>query len=360
MQNNDTISSLKQQLADEIESHRKTKIKLKMREHENHAITTSRSYKLARTVSVSGLIARKVVSRTKSLNPKRVVRLTKNRNMVSRSYGSASFSEQFPKSTQAKIAVVLHLYYTDTLPVFMNKLRSLENFDYDLYVTIPQNKVTELTNIRQKLPTATIVTVPNCGRDVLPFIAVMKQLKNLHYDAILKLHSKKSPHRDDGPAWRDGILDSLLPENPTLIKEIISTLKDKQTAIVGPGSEYVSLLVNFSATEHHMKKLLKRIGGIDQRDYVMRHKDEFGFFGGTMFWVQPKSIQKIIDTVNYVDFEPELGQTDSTMAHALERLFNLIPELNRLSMYELRDGSITQRDYQTTNIPTWAEYNIDD
>lgn len=44
-----------------------------------------------------------------------------------------------------------------------------------------------------------------------------------------------------------------------------------------------------------------------------------------MFWARVQAIKPILDLkLNSDDFEAELGQTDGTMAHAVERIFSFI------------------------------------
>jgi lipopolysaccharide biosynthesis protein len=176
---------------------------------------------------------------------------------------------------------------------------------------------------------------------------------------VLKLHSKKSPHRKDGESWRDKIVESLLPENKSLIRDVCKILENKDTAIVGPQGEYVSFLVNFTSTSHHVKKLSKKIIDIELAENLVSVSDEYGFFAGTMFWSRIDALMPVINNVSPSDFEPELGQVDSTLAHALERLFNVIPEIQKKKIYELDQEGVCRIDYHTTNIPEWSEVALD-
>jgi lipopolysaccharide biosynthesis protein len=351
--------ALKRKLEIEIENHRKTKIRLKLREHENHAITTSRSYRLAKAISGFFHVLRILFTYVKSLGPKRLLRIANNKRHVREAYADPEFAATLSQARTADLAIIIHLYYTDMLPLFMEKLGPLSGVKYDLYLSVPEHKKDEIAQLQIQAPNARIITVPNCGRDVLPFIQVMKGLEDHGYTKVLKLHTKKSPHRDDGDEWRDRILDKLIPTEPSALEQILKQLDDKNTALIGPADEYVSLLVNLNATIGHLKRVVRSVCGEKQMDYLLRHPDEFGFFGGTMFWARFDALLPVINVTLPTDFEPEEGQEDSTLAHALERTFNVIPELQARTLFEIQGSKIKKRDYETTNIPTWAEYSID-
>ena len=46
-----------------------------------------------------------------------------------------------------------------------------------------------------------ILVNDNWGRDILPFIKSIPIIKKLKPDCIIKMHTKKSPHRSDGSEW---------------------------------------------------------------------------------------------------------------------------------------------------------------
>lgn len=344
----------------EKEAHKKTRIKLGVKERELHTITQSSSYKIAKLLALTKHAARLAVNQAKRADPRFARMIYANRRHVESLYTSEGFIGQFPQRKTTDLAVVLHLYYTDMLPIFKQKLGRLKTLKYDLFITVPEGKEAAIDAVKKAFPHASVMIVPNCGRDVLPFVQVAKQLKKLGYKKVLKLHSKKSPHRKDGGAWRDKILDSLLPVDNKILEEIYTTLDSKSVAIIGPEREYVSLLVNFDATGHYIEKFFGKIITNSSIPRIIDVSDEYGFFAGTMFWARLDALMPVIDAVEARDFEPELGQVDSTLAHALERLLCLIPELKNRKMFEVQKDKISEIDYHTTNIPEWSEIAIKD
>ena len=345
----------------EKEKHKKTKIKLGVKERELHDITQSNSYKIAKLLALTKHAARVAANQAKRLDVRFARMMRVNRQHVEAMYASDAFVGAFPKKRTASTAVIIHLYYTDMLPIFQRKLKRLpSSLSYDLFITIPEGKEQATSEVRKAYPKAYVMTVPNCGRDVLPFVAVMKFIHKLGYTKVLKMHSKKSPHREDGSEWRDRIIDSLLPTNKATIQEIEKALDNPKTAVIGPEGEYVSLLVNYAATSRYIEQFFTKIITDAKISRIIDVSDEYGFFAGTMFWARVDALMPIVAAVGPGDFEPELGQVDSTLAHGLERLLCLIPELQNKDIYELRKDGVNKIEYHTTNIPEWSEIAIHD
>ena len=74
-----------------------------------------------------------------------------------------------------KILVHLHLYYADMLPEMINRLRSLEGRDYDLYVTLGKDEPLVKKDILSFKNDARILIVDNRGYDLAPFLAVLHE-----------------------------------------------------------------------------------------------------------------------------------------------------------------------------------------
>lgn len=354
--NRSELQKLKSKLEVEREEHLKTRIKLRARDHELRAITQSSSYKVARQLALTKQVLRVAKSYAYAATPKRVALIKGNQRRVRKAYSSEAFNTAFQVKPTSDLAVVIHLYYPELLDYFVSKIDKLTAFKYDLFITLPEQKRDKITDIKKALPNANVAIVPNCGRDVLPFVETARKLDQLGYKKVLKLHSKKSPHRKDGDEWRDKIVDSLIPVSKKAQADVETLLNDKKTALIGPKGQYVSLLVNFSSTGHHTNILISRLFTKKFARELFSLSDEYGFFAGTMFWARIDALMPIINTVKAIDFEPEMGQEDSTLAHALERLFCVIPELGKKNMYEISGKSVRDISYHTTNIPKWSGF----
>lgn len=265
------------------------------------------------------------------------------------------------REPKTKVAAVIHLYYLESWGLFSANLKALNKVNFDIYVTMPKTNLWFAEKIKKQYPNAQILEVPNRGRDVLPFLRTAEVLYEMGYESILKVHSKKSTHRTDGDVWLKDITNRLLPANKKTILDTLNKLDDTNTGIIGPDEQYLSLLVNFDANGLHATKILRKIYKSRAKvyDVLQSNRTEYGFFAGTMFWARLDAIKPILDVHFTVGrFERETGQIDGTFAHALERVFCLVPEIDGKSMYEIGASGINKINYKTDNIPDWSDVYI--
>ena len=125
---------------------------------------------------------------------------------------------EVPDLANKKVAVHLHVFYTDLLPEFLTAFGSFA-FPYDLYITTDvEGKQREIEAILADYQTsAQIFVTGNIGRDVLPMLKLKEQLQS--YDYIGHFHTKKSKEADfwAGESWRKELIEMLvLPANTIL------------------------------------------------------------------------------------------------------------------------------------------------
>lgn len=261
------------------------------------------------------------------------------------------------KKTDKKYAVIVHLYYPESW-LNIDKLLHRIEFPFDLFVTLPKKEFEFSGEILNKWPGAIVLEVPNRGRDVLPFLRTARNMRINGYEYILKLHSKKSTHRKDGLDWFSEITNNLLPAERS--KDIESMLNNSSTALIGPAGQYVSLSVNFDANGMHMTEILKRIFNKKTANKILQtERAQHGFFAGTMFWARLDALEPIL-SINWAvsKFEQESGQIDATFAHAMERIFCLVPQIERKNLYEINNKAIKEIEYDQGVIPDWSDVYI--
>ncbi len=246
------------------------------------------------------------------------------------------------QSPNAKLAVVVHLYYPDLWPDIKAKLRHI-NMPFDLFVSVQeQHKDVTLYRVSNYHKTTNIMAMPNRGRDVLPFLLLAKRIsEEKQYKYLLKLHTKKSKHRDDGHEWMDSLLTELIPSD---ISGIVSTLKEPSTGIIGPASHVVSLSKYMGANRDRVGTILESITDKKMVSKMLKIPKRYPYFGGTMFWCRVDFLVPLLNSgIKPSDFETEKGQVDGTAAHAIERVLGrMLHVVNDKKMYVVSDGVVSE------------------
>lgn len=253
-----------------------------------------------------------------------------------------------------KTLVILHLYYPEMWPYFKEKLERIG--PYDLIATIPWDKREYTPTDINTDPAYSAVYFTNRGRDILPFIHIAKKISLNDYGSVLKLHTKKSPHFEDGMIWLDGMVESL-----TSIKgDEVSNLFQAGVAMIGPKKEYYSLRVNFEANGITIDNLMRQaVGKNKQHEITQLRRGEFGFFAGSMFWVGPSYLTHLVKMLSLSVrlFEKEAGQIDGTFAHGFERIVSLVAEAEQRQLMSVDNkGDIEPIAIGQGIIPKWSEH----
>jgi lipopolysaccharide biosynthesis protein len=216
-------------------------------------------------------------------------------------------------------AVFLHLYYPDMwdeLTLYLNNLRG----DFDLFISIPSSVSVNIDQLTSYHQDTYIYRCENRGRDVAPFLQMYTLALPHQYDQALKLHTKRSKHRNDGEKWRIDLYQKLMG-TPQLVDAIIKTFsKDSthQLGIIAPAGHIVSSEFYLALN----KETIERLARFANLNYF---GDEFRFVAGSMFWFRMESFLPIsLLGLKVDDFDSEQGQVDGTLAHALERIFGMV------------------------------------
>ncbi len=221
----------------------------------------------------------------------------------------------------ADCAVVVHIYYADLWPEFSQALDAL-TFPFDLFVTLTYKgeETSQLAaQIRQDWPRAHVVEMPNHGRDIFPFIHLINSGLLSPYKAVCKLHTKKSPHRQDGADWRRHLVGNILPgaETQDLLRRFLAN--SDAAFWVADGQHYDD--------PQWWGSNFDRVTALLQRIEIGSDRGRLSFPAGSIYWLKPQIIDLLRGLQLTRDlFEPEQGQTDGTLAHALERAMGLMAE----------------------------------
>lgn len=214
-----------------------------------------------------------------------------------------------------RLAVVVHAFYPE---VFREILSGLEGLGvaHRLFVTTSRDRAAEMRAILDEFGLAhDLIACENRGRDVAPFLAALAEVRRLGFGYVLKLHTKRSPHREDGDVWRQEMYACLADAGQ--VRWILDAMRrDGRIGLVGPLDHVVPMTTNWKLNRVRVRALAARLG-IPRVD-VKRDT----FVAGTMFMARVEALAPVVGLgLDPGNFEPEQGQVDGTLAHALERAF---------------------------------------
>ncbi len=229
-----------------------------------------------------------------------------------------------------RVAVVIHAYYPEMLGECLDWI---DDFDvpHDVFITTSEATQSEVERfVAQRQLSAQIYTTENRGRDIAPFVKVLQQLDFERYGYVLKLHTKATKP-DTGDAWRRGLL-GFLTEPRVLNRALDLFDQHPEIGVLGPADFLLSMRSYLGRNEPTVRRLAKRMG------VVLDHVDTDTFFAGTMFLARTRALLPLAALgITVEDFEPEAGQRNGTMAHALERAISYSAKAAGLSLAAFED-----------------------
>lgn len=237
--------------------------------------------------------------------------------------------------------VVIHAWYVDVFESLLVTLKQA-GVDWRVVVTTAPDRAGDVRAALQRhLVVADVHVDDNRGRDVLPFLRVANGLLDEGEDVVLKLHTKRSPHRDDGEQWRDQLVAALAA--PEAVREaLVAFAASPQLGLCVPAGHLQPMTHFWGDNEANVEYLATRLG---LRPPVAERST---FAAGSMFWLRLEALRPILDAhLDEWEFEAETGQVDGTMAHAVERI---VAEAVRQGGFEvIETGSVTHPDRTTGN-----------
>lgn len=224
------------------------------------------------------------------------------------------------RNAKNRVAVIVHLFYLDLIEEILDDLKNIVE-PFDLYITTPFEadipQIIEATDRRGQR--VAIQLCRNKGRDVGPFVALYRTGCLDHYDAVLKLHTKKSRYSDQGDYWRRQLYKPLCGDSMTTQKTL-RLIRERGCGVLGPAHYFLTSQEFWGANRERLAQILKNCN--------VQHESaepKLAFFAGTMFWFAPKAMAALhAATGETVEFDLENGKQDGTLAHAWERAFCLI------------------------------------
>jgi hypothetical protein len=216
-------------------------------------------------------------------------------------------------------ALLVHGFYLDLLEAMLEPIvPGIEGaLPLALYVSTPiaQLEVVEALLHQQGWDQVCLVGTPNRGRDIAPFLLeLLPRVLRAGHPWLVKLHTKRSLQTPGGEAWGRQLIDQLA--SPAALKQLQTFFSAPDApALVAPSDAMLATTVCLSGNSHHLEALLQR----QQIDPVwwLGHT----FVAGSMWAARSSVLKPLLKLVEgWEAFEPETGQINGTLAHAIERL----------------------------------------
>lgn len=228
------------------------------------------------------------------------------------------------------LALLVHGFHLPVLQRLLERLSpggASEGLpELDLYLTVPQDHIQAAVALLEQLnwPRLRLFGVTNRGRDLAPTLlhALPAALATGHQQFV-KVHTKASSHLHDGQGWGDHLINSLLCH--TFLNQLSPLLAtDPKLGLVAPCGTLLPCTLSLGQNSRQLLWLCQHYG-IQPRSLLASR-----FIAGSMMAGRLEALRPLLQVPLPLEaFEAEAGQTDGTLAHALERW---------IAVLALRDG----------------------
>lgn len=226
--------------------------------------------------------------------------------------------ELIKKNRNAKILIILHLFYPKSWKEIKEYISNISEYNYDLIITttegmIPNSIIEEILDFKQD---TRIINCENRGFDLRPFLLALRDVNLDDYDIVIKLQSKSTKR-----AWiyiydqlfmrRDWFLDLFegVLSAKVVHNNIDLLLNDDSVGLVAADN----LIVNDPPHKVQMVKKIAEQNGL-------KVNDNYEFVAGTCFAIKSKCLRNIQDYPwTDQDFDPVPNTRGMSFAHFFER-----------------------------------------
>lgn len=213
--------------------------------------------------------------------------------------------------------VVIHAWYLEELGELLAQVKH-SALECRLIITTTHEHLTQVKTLLQASGlVGEVMAFANHGRDILPFLHVANGLLGEGEDVVLKLHTKRSTHMQQGANWRQELLQQLLGDGHGA-QAVERFAQDRQLGLLAPAGHLLPVRDYVGANDAALQRLQVRLG-------LHSEIRAATFSAGSMFWVKLQALRPLLDAhLPPSAFENEDGQIDGTLAHAIERALGAV------------------------------------
>jgi lipopolysaccharide biosynthesis protein/glycosyltransferase involved in cell wall biosynthesis len=243
-------------------------------------------------------------------------------------------------------AIVLHCYHEELVYDIVSRYVNNYSGQVDVFASVrPDASLKCLQYLEESLDSVLLLREDNRGRDIRPFLVTLRKLAQLGYKLACKIHTKQSPQLDNGDQWRSSLISPLLGGDSAIAIAEERFLSQPDLGLLAPPGSLVDLSIQEinAGNRVWLDRLLPKMG---RADLIGTYRTRFP--AGSMYWFRVQALAGLVDLVLEDDsFEPETGQLDGTLAHAIERLIVLYASIEgyrveEFSSVDARVGSLAE------------------
>jgi hypothetical protein len=226
------------------------------------------------------------------------------------------------------IGVFAHIYYVDATDEIIDYTNNIEH-NATIYISTTNYEKAYKINARfsEKSNHRFVIKVmENRGRDIAPMLIGYK-MELSKVDLALHIHTKKSRHYNGGfDEWRKYLLVQNCGSSQR-VNDLINVFSNPEAGAVAPlDFPAVEKLINWGGNLESINKLISLMSN---GEFSISRENKLEMPSGSMFWFRPSALDPLLKLDLPLEiFDPEEGQVDGTLAHALERAFFYIIELS--------------------------------
>lgn len=237
--------------------------------------------------------------------------------------------------SNAKVALVMHLYFMDILEESVCMAQSMP-IGTDIYITAhTPEKVKKIKEVADKLLhdyNVTVLQIENKGRDVSAIlVGAAPYLKKNHYDYVCFFHDKKCNYVKPGSvgeAFKYTCYENILSSKQYVCNILALFDREERLGLLvppvpnsGPYFDGCIILKSWAGAYDCTKKLAEKM---ELHSPISQEKRPIAPIG-TVFWFRMDAMCKLFDyNWTYDDFPKEPAQVDGTIMHAVERIYPYI------------------------------------
>lgn len=195
------------------------------------------------------------------------------------------------KSALPSIALIIHVGNMEILKEMLTTIKNVTSLQYkrynlDIYFNVIDSiNQKDIQFLQHNYPNATIIQSENYGFDIGSFFHILDNIKTrgLHYDYILKLHTKTEKR------LRENLMNSIIGSSNTIQHCIQLFESNSNIGCIGAkNAACIDNNVDFERNANHLHLLLDRF--FPDKNHTLTKE---AYVSGTMFWMRFNILQSV-------------------------------------------------------------------